>query len=79
MWKESRHMRLRRIRHLLSVPPEILRLIFSYLSEDLGRAAQVCHRWKDNAYDVIQLKDKEALKKYGAFGAAEWAEYFGER
>ena len=65
-----------------SVPREILRLIFSYLSTDLGRAAQVCHSWKDNAKAVIQLKDEEALKKYGALGrvflAAEWKKYFGE-
>ena len=58
-------------------PPEILKMIFSYLSADLKRAAQVCHHWKDNVNAVIQQKDKEALKKYGAFGAAEWAEYFG--
>ena len=60
------------------VPNDIIKMIFSYLSEDLGRVAKVCLRWRETAYNVLQLKDKEALEKYGAFGAAEWKKYFGE-
>ena len=61
----------------LSLPPEILKMIFSYLSTDLGHVAKVCKSWQKNANAIIQLKDKETLEKYGAFEAAEWAEYFG--
>ena len=60
-----------------TVPSEIVKMIFSYLSGDFesaASAAHVCHRWKI----IIQLKDKETLEKYGAFGAAEWGQYLGE-
>ena len=58
------------------MPREILKEIFSYLSADLKSALKVCHRWKDNVTEIIPLKDKEALEKYAAFGAAEWKKYF---
>ena len=58
------------------VPREILKEIFSYLSADLTSALTVCRHWKDNVTEIIPLKDKEALEKYGAFGAAEWKKYF---
>ena len=58
------------------MPREILKEIFSHLSADLKSALKVCHRWKDNVTEIIPLKDKEALEKYAAFGAAKWKKYF---